>query len=66
VSSHFTSYTIRILSQRGDVDRDLEVICASDRDVQLVAHVISRPCGLEIWDGDRLVASFPPVVAKAA
>jgi hypothetical protein len=66
VSATFTSYTIRILSQRGDVDRDMDVICSSDHDVQLAAQVICRPDGLEIWDGDRLVATFPPARAKAA
>jgi hypothetical protein len=66
VSSHFTSYTIRILTQRGDVDRDMDVICASDRDVRLAAQVICRPYGLEIWDGERLVASVPSAGAKAA
>jgi hypothetical protein len=66
VSATFTNYTIRVLSQRGDVERDMDVICASDHDVQLAAQVISRPHGLEIWDGDRLVATFPPATAKAA
>jgi hypothetical protein len=66
VTANFTSYTIRILTQRGDVDHDMDVICGSDRDVQLAAQVISRPHGLEIWDGDRLVASFPPKAARAA
>jgi hypothetical protein len=66
VTANFTSYTIRILTKRGDVDHDMDVICGSDRDVQLAAQVISRPYGLEIWDGERLVAAFPPKVARAA
>jgi len=62
----FSTYTIRILGQGGGVDSVMELICANDHDVNLAAQVLSRPHGLEIWDGDRRVASFPPVGAKAA
>ncbi len=61
-----TSYTIRILTRSGDVDRDMDVICASDQDVKLVAQLVRGPYGLEIWDGERVVAQIPAAGAKAA
>jgi len=62
----FTSYTIRILAPGGRVDSAMNLICASDQDVRVAAQVLSRPNGLEVWDGDRLVASFPPAAAAKA
>ncbi len=61
-----TSYTIRTLTRSGDVASDMDVICASDQDVKLVAQLVRAPNGLEIWDGERLVAQIPPAGAKAA
>ena len=62
----FISYTIRLLTSGGRVDSAMSLICANDRDVTLAAQVISHPHGLEIWDGDRRVAAFPPSAVKAA
>lgn len=62
----FTDYTIRILGQGGQPASAMTLTCASDHDVTLAAQVISRPCGMEIWDGDRLVATFPAADARAA
>ena len=64
--SKFTSYTIRLLAPGGRVDSAMSLICASDRDVTLAAQVISHPHGLEIWDGDRMVATVPPPAVRAA
>jgi hypothetical protein len=68
VPARYTNYTIKILAPGGlRVDRAMNLICTSDHDVKLVARVITRPYGLEIWDGDRLVAAFPSTAgAKAA
>jgi hypothetical protein len=66
VPGTFTSYTIMILSQAGGIQGAMDLICASDNDVRLVAQLIRRPHGLEIWDGERLVAMFPPAGAQAA
>ncbi|MGZ3273628.1 MAG: hypothetical protein ACXU82_00010 [Caulobacteraceae bacterium] len=64
----FTSYTIRILGQGGDIVCAMSLICADDHDVQLAAQIMSHPYGMEIWDGDRRVAALPPAAkpAKAA
>jgi hypothetical protein len=66
VSGNFTNYTIMILGDGGGIQGAMDLICASDHDVRLVAQLIRRPHGLEIWDGERLVALFPPAGAKAA
>ncbi len=63
---HYKTYTIMILSEGGGIHAAMDVICANDHDVRLVAQVIRRPHGLEIWDGERLVALFPPASARAA
>jgi hypothetical protein len=44
----------------------MSLICTSDHDIKLVAGVIARPYGLEIWDGDRLVAAFPSSAGSRA
>ncbi len=62
----FTSYSIRILGQAGDVVLEMSLICANDRDVELAAQIMSHPYGMEIWDGDRRVATLPATTAKAA
>jgi hypothetical protein len=66
VPGKFTNYTIRLLTPGGRIDSAMNLICANDRDVTLAAQVISHPHGLEIWDGDRMVAAFPPAAEKAA
>jgi hypothetical protein len=66
VPGNFTDYTIRILAQGGQAASVMSLICARDRDVMIAAQVLSHPHGLDIWDGDRLVASFPAASAKAA
>jgi hypothetical protein len=48
------------------VDSTMSLICTSDHDVKLAARVITRPYGLEIWDGERLVAGFPPAATARA
>jgi hypothetical protein len=67
VLGRYTSYTIKILAPGGRmVDRAMNLICTSDHDVKLAARVITRPHGLEIWDGDRLVAAFPSTAGSKA
>jgi hypothetical protein len=66
VTGHFTDYTIRVLNQGGQSATIMSLICANDRDVMIAAQVLAHPSGMEIWDGDRLVASFPAGSAKAA
>jgi hypothetical protein len=44
----------------------MNLICMSDHDVKLAARVITRPYGLEIWDGKRLVAALLSAGASAA
>jgi hypothetical protein len=68
VPARYTSYTIKILAPGGRaVDSAMNLICTSDHDVKLAARVITRPHGLEIWDGERFVAAFPSTAgAKAA
>jgi hypothetical protein len=66
VPGKYTTYTIMILSEGGGIHGAMDLICGSDHDIRLVAQLIRRPHGLEIWDGERLVALFPPANAKAA
>ena len=62
----FTSYTIRILAHGGQTALEMNLICADDHDVTLAAQIMSHPYGMEIWDGDRRVATLPPTNARAA
>jgi hypothetical protein len=66
VAARYTSYTIRILAPGGRTGSEMNLICTSDHDVKLAARVITRPHGLEIWDGNRLVAAFLSAGASAA
>ena len=64
--ANFTNYVIRIRAEGGQGVSILTLICANDRDIMTAAQVLPHPYGLDIWDGERLVASFPATGARAA
>lgn len=55
-----TCYTVRLLAANGEPDSEMSVDHPSDDDVIDAVGGFDHPHAMEIWDGDRHVATFPP------
>ena len=53
-------YLIRLLNARGERHAMLEREHQSDDEAIDPAGFLDHPHALEVWDGERLVARFPP------
>ena len=55
------AYRLYVLGRDGHVSRRIDLECASDQEAVLLVSEHHHVHGMELWDGARLVATFPPM-----
>ncbi len=60
-----TTYRVDLLNGEGRVESSVLLDCAEDDDAIDRVGDLDHPEGMEIWQGARHVASFPPWRAEA-
>jgi len=59
-------YAIDLHDQHGNVRERLTAVFARDDDAIDYAGQLQHPSEIKVWQGDRLVAHFPPVEGPLA